>query len=109
MKAGAEVAQRQTDKRFETKRDPDGDAWDDWSDNYAATRDTSIHSLLIDTGHKPGKGLRHSIEADVEAVSFEIFTDMAYADPVQKRRPFIGAGTSDIKEIEETIMETLAP
>jgi phage gpG-like protein len=89
----ADLMVTRSKQRFITKRDPDDEPWDDWSDEYAATRPAAA-SLLMDS-----RKLRNSIEARVAGDVLQIGSEMDYAAAVQAKRPFFGVGRFDEEEL----------
>ena len=102
------VVEEQTKERFDTKRDPDGNAWRKTTEAY--------HKYL--TKHFPGAqpplvregGLRDSIENQLlGGDSILIGATAEYADYHQsakkenRRRKFLGLGANDINELQDEI------
>lgn len=91
------VIREQTDRRFDTKRDPSGARWREWSPAYADTRPPGA-SLLIDKGL-----LRRAIEDRVAGGRVEIVARTPYAGHVQARRAFLGIGSRDADDLRRAI------
>jgi phage virion morphogenesis protein len=86
----------QTRRRIQVeKTDPDGNPWEKWSTDYAATRGAA-HSLLIDSGD-----LLKSIKASVTKDGVSVTSDRDYALAVHAERPFLGVSDSNSDEISE--------
>lgn len=108
------VAESQTHRRLqETKRDPDGNPWKDWSRAYAASnhgqpvhephpgqlREAGGHSILYLEGH-----LDESIEWQVEGGDTLILgSNLEYAGRQNAERQFLGVGEDDQREIEDVV------
>ena len=61
-----ETLESSSQKRFETKRDPDGDAWPKWRDDrYAARQTARGRSLLSDKGQLR-QSITHQVDGDDE-------------------------------------------
>lgn len=113
---GSEI-ESQTDERFETKVDPDGKLWGEWSRTYAA----SEHG---DTGHKPHPGalrssqghtilqlsddLRSSIQSVRSGNTLEVGSNMEYAGAMQATRAFLGISDDNKDDLEDLIADFLA-
>jgi len=91
----------------ETKRAPDGTAWADWSDAYAATREKR-HSLLMSEGNLDDS-ITEYVEGDVAAAG----SNMIYAAIQQfggedvdmdiPARPYLGIANEEAREIEHVV------
>lgn len=96
----------QTRRRLgEEKAGPDGDAWPDWSDRYAATRHGG-HSLLESDGH-----LIASLELGADADTAWWGSDLVYAATQQfgdearniPARPYLGISPQNKRELADMI------
>ena len=96
----------QTRRRLgEEKAGPDGDAWPDWSDRYAATRHGG-HSLLESDGH-----LIASLESGADADTAWWGSDQVYAATHQfgdasrniPARPYLGISAQNKRELADLI------
>lgn len=97
LKLLAAKVKEQTRARFSTKRSPDGERWDRWSDEYAETR-TSRHSLLVST-----RLLLRTISVRSTTRGITIGSRRTYAAAVQAKRPFLGIGKSNVKPLERAL------
>lgn len=105
-----------TKERIATeKTGPEGEPWAEWSEAYAATRQTR-HSLLIDDGNP---GLLESIQNYSSGPVAEVGTNLVYgaihqfggADagkPALPARPYLGVSDADRRDIRELIEGDLA-
>ena len=96
----------QTRRRIsEEKAGPDGDAWPEWSDRYAATRHGG-HALLESEGH-----LIASLESGADADTAWWGSDMVYAATHQfgdasrgiPARPYLGVSPQNKREFSDLI------
>ena len=86
----AETTERQTQERFGRRREPSGKPWE-------ARRRKAGHPLLEKTGR-----LRGSIEAAGESggnPGVELRATVPYGQIIQSKRPFLGWGRRDQKEL----------
>ena len=103
---GATVESQTRRRISEEKSAPDGAAWPDWSEEYAATRHGK-NSLLEGEGDLIG-----SLDHQVAGNEVEVGSNLIYAAPHQfgfeKRnipaRPYLGLGPGDEAELEEDIL-----
>lgn len=96
----------QTRRRIsEEKTGPDGDAWPEWSDRYAATRHGG-QSLLESEGH-----LIASLESGADADTAWWGSDLVYAathqfgDPARNipARPYLGISPQNKRELADRV------
>lgn len=102
--AGA-VLESSTRERFETKKAPDGSAWAEWSDIYAATREAH-HSLLVGE-----QSMLDSIASYTSASQVEVGSNLVYAahhhfggDEIgtgMPARPFLGVSDQDEGDLQD--------
>ena len=108
----AGLVESQTQRRIDTEKEsPDGQAWDDWSAAYAATRGPG-KSLLQDTN-----ALLNAVEAHAVGDSIvEVHTgNLPYAaaqhhgrpDVNIPARPFIGLSPANRAEIAQLVRDQL--
>ena len=107
-----ELIVAQTEVRIrDTKRDPDGEPWKPWSPTYEQTR-LPHHSLLMDTGADGSPdALLNSIEMRPRGRTKVVVAPdsrVGYAEFVQADRPFMGLGSEDLSEIEDTVESELS-
>lgn len=101
----ADTVKGQTEARFKTKLDPEGQTWSPWKPSYAKTRKAG-DSLLIDMStHREGPHLKDSIEIRFGRGVFEVGSDVEYAAPNQATRPFLGIGPADEPAITDAIRQ----
>lgn len=99
------MVKEQTDRRFETKQDPNGRAWNPWSGSYARTR-KSMDSLLIDySTHEGGPHLSDSITMEANEKRIIVGTAVEYGGANQETRPFLGLGAQNIGQIEARLID----
>ncbi len=99
---GSEV-ESQTRRRLESeKRTPDGDTWDDWSDNYAARRPAKGGKLDLEGN------LIDSIQAgEPQSDYIEIGSNLVYAKRQNAQREYIGLSPSNEREIDDVLTDWL--
>lgn len=94
----AVVVERQIARRISTeKSSPDGRAWPAWSGAYA--RGGQGRELLEQSGR-----LLSSIRSTYDGDGIEAGSDLDYALAQNVRRPFLGIGADDEREIQ-TVLE----
>ncbi|HBD18678.1 MAG TPA: phage virion morphogenesis protein [Arenimonas sp.] len=104
---GAQVESQARRRISEEKQAPDGAAWPNWSEEYAATRHSG-HSLLEGEGDLIG-----SLDHVVSGNEVEIGSNLIYAATHQfgdeerniQARPYLGLSAGDEAEIERTILD----
>ena len=108
--AGA-ILESSTRGRFDTKEGPDGTAWPEWSEAYAATR-KGQHSLLVGGGD-----LRDSIASYSTGTEVVVGTNLVYGahqhfgsddDAGIPPRPFLGVSNEDGFDLREALQGRLA-
>jgi phage virion morphogenesis protein len=102
------IVESQTRERIaETKKDPDGMDWPEWSEAYAKTRG-SQHSLLVNRGD-----LLDSIQFEViDDHTAEVGSNLIYASAHQEgigvpQRAFVGVNDENMDEIEKAVDDWL--
>lgn len=90
------VAMNQLRRRITVeKAEPDGPAWQEWSESYAKTRGAQ-HSLGIDTAEMLGS-IQRKFRGDDRV---DIFPEAEHARHFHKARPLAGFGAEDVQQIE---------
>ena len=96
----AEPTERQTQERFGRRREPSGKRWE-------PRKRKAGHPLLEKSGR-----LRGSIEAEGDSrggtPGVELKAPVPYSQIIQSKRPFLGWGRRDQKELAETAERFLA-
>ena len=117
LKSLGKVVEEQTEERFDTKRDPDGDKWRDITEAYRKFLMRPPEGKHPDyRGAQPPLiregGLRDSIENQLQGSdSVLIGAASEYADYHQsakkekRRRKFLGLGVDDIIELQDAVDE----
>lgn len=96
--------------RFVTKQSPDGTAWPQWSDEYAATRHGG-HSLLMNEGD-----LEQDVQNYSSGLEAKVGASLAYArrqqlgdtDPGIPARAFLGMSEADEMDINDLVIGRLS-
>lgn len=105
------LIESQTRERFETRVDPDGEAWAPWSAAYGKTRKTG-QSLLVATGayrdsyawDLTGDELRvGSNMVQAALLNFGGTDDMASGPAAVPARQQLGVSTANVVEIEDAM------
>jgi phage gpG-like protein len=91
------VIERTQERIRNEKESPEGVPWKRWSIEYAKTR-TGGQSLLFDSGDLHG-----SIEKTISGNTLTVGSELDYAAPNQKTRPFLGISDDDQKDLEDTL------
>lgn len=92
------VVESQTEQRIHSeKEDHEGNAWAEWSYDYAETRG-SEHSLLVSEGF-----LKDSITFDASSDNVEVGSNRVYAAYQHEMRPFLGVSDANWNELQGTI------
>jgi phage virion morphogenesis protein len=111
-----QLLESSTKERIATeKAAPDGEPWAEWSQAYAATRQ-SRHSLLIGEGNP---GLLESIQNYSSGPVAEVGTNLVYGaihqfggagvgKPALPARPYLGVSDADRRDIRDLIEGDLA-
>lgn len=98
--------------RFETKKDPEGKPWKEWSPKYARrARKDSRRSVLMG----PTARLQESISFEVDTDAVYVGSTMIYARVHQQgwkkknipERPYLGIGDTDVQILSEDLQEFL--
>lgn len=102
QRAVMEQVQKQTLRRWRTKKSPEGTPWKRWSSAYARTRNSVLHNLNMDS-HALVTELEDetTIQADGDDLIYGSW--LWYAPFVQKARPFLGVNDQDADELQETL------
>lgn len=105
------IGESQTRRRISSeKRTPDGEAWTDWSDDYAQTRHSG-HSLLENEGE-----LLDSIQYQVNGDEVAVGSNLIYAaiqhyggaevgKPGLMARPYLGVSADNQDELEAVMAD----
>ena len=102
---GAEVENQTRRRVSEEKRAPDGEAWDEWSDAYAATRPPKGGLLELE-GH-----LIDSITYNVNTDTVSVGSNLVYAGVHQyghggvPARPYLGQSAENTRELTELVLD----
>ncbi|WP_281955460.1 phage virion morphogenesis protein [Pseudophaeobacter arcticus] len=109
--AGA-ILESSTRRRFDTKTDPDGEAWTPWSEAYDETRDHEVHSLLLDGGD-----LRDSMASYSNGAEAHVGSNLVYAAHHQiggeeigsgmPARPYLGVSDDDELDLQDLVTTRL--
>lgn len=107
------VVETQTRRRLtEDKEGPDGEAWPEWSEAYAATRSVGQSLLedeghLVDSIHHMAHGHQTEIGSGLVQAAIQHFGGAEVGRPGHPARPFMGIGHDDEKEIEAVLGELI--
>lgn len=101
----AAIMESSTRERFETKEAPDGEAWADWSADYAATRQNH-HSLLVSGGDLMDSIAGYSTDLEAGVGSNLVYAAHQHFGGEETgsgipARPYLGLSVQDAQDIEE--------
>lgn len=110
------LIENQTKARFDERQSPEGEAWADWSDDYAASRHKG-QSLLVATGSYrdsyawdlTGDELRvGSNMVQAALLNFGGTPDMAPGPAAVPARQHLGLSADNIAEIEDAMSDWIS-
>jgi phage gpG-like protein len=89
--------ERQMERRIDVeKRAPSGAQWPGWSASYAASGQG--REMLERSGRLLG-----SVQHVISGGAIEVGSALVYAPVVNRRRPFVGLGSDDLRELDAII------